>query len=198
MRSFSRFVTPAIGVLLMACAARPTQVTTDWRDPAASRLRLQRTVAFFPGEDPQLRRQMEDRLASRLPGGIASHTLVSDERLAAADTQAIRSAIAGAGVDGVLMVRLVSVESQSAGRTVPTTGSASEDLWAYLRRTPRAALMPGRETMITMESRVYTVPDGKLVWTGHSASFNPLSLRELVNMHADGAIQELRRQGLLP
>ena len=198
MRRFSRLNHLAVAVLLVSCAARPTRVTTDWREPTTGTLRFQRTVAIFAGEDAQLRRQVENRLALRLPGGVASHTLVPDDRLAAADTQAILSALIGAGIDGVLVLRLASVESQSGGRAIPTTGSPTEDLWAYLRRTPRSALTPGRETMITMESRVYSLADRKLVWTGHSTSFNPLSLKELVNMLADGSVDELRRQGLLP
>ena len=198
MRAFSRSSISVVAAVLMACAARPTQVTTDWREPTTRALRFQKTVAIFTGDDAALRRQIEERLARRLPGGVASHTLVSDEQLAAADTGAIRSALSSAGADGVLVMRLVSVESQSAGRDVPATGSPSENLWAYLRRTPRSALTPGRETMITMQSRVYSLTDGKLVWTGHSRSFNPLSLKELVNMLADGSVEELRRQGLLP
>jgi hypothetical protein len=198
MRSFSRLINTAVAVLLVACAARPTNVTTDWREPTTGTLRFQRTVAVFRDEDAQLRRQVEDRLARRLPGGVASHTLVSDAQLAAADTGAIRSALAGAGVDGVVVLRLVSVESQSSSGPIATAGTPAENLWAYLRRTPRGAVTPGRETRITMESRVYSVADGKLVWAGHSESFNPVSLKELINMLADGSVAELQRQGLLP
>jgi hypothetical protein len=198
MRTLSRLNALAVAALFLGCAARPTRVTTDWREPTTQALRLQRTVAFFPGEDAQLRRQVEDRLARRLPGGVASYTLVSDEQLAAADTQAIRAALNAARIDGVVVLRLVSVESQSSGRAVPATGTPAENLWAYLRRTPRAALTPGRQTTITMESRVYSVPDARLVWTGHSETFNPLSVKELVNMLVDGSVSELQRQGLLP
>ena len=48
-----------------------------------------------------------------------------------------------------------------------------------------------------MESTVYSLSDAKLVWTGHSESFNPVSLKELVNMLVDGTVEELQRQGLL-
>ena len=41
------------------------------------------------------------------------------------------------------------------------------------------------------------MPAGKLLWVGHSRSFNPVSLRELVNMIVDAAVKEVRSQGLL-
>ena len=197
MRPSPRFITAAFAALLVACVARPTKVTTDWRDPAVRTVRFRKMAAFFPGEDATLRRQVEDRLAGRLPSVIASHTFVPDEQLAAADTQTIRTALSDAGYDGVLVLRLINVESQSAG--VPTSAGATptEDLLAYLRRTPRAALTPGRQTVVSMESRVYSMPAGKLIWVGHSRSFNPVSLGELVNMVVDGSIEEVRRQGLL-
>ena len=197
MQRSARFITAAVTTLLAACVARPTHVTTDWRDPAARTVRFQRTAALFPGDDSTLRRQVEDRLASRLPNGVASYTIVPNQQLAAADTQGIHSALSSAGFDGVLVLRLVNVESQAAGVPAPAGTSPAEDLWAYLRRTPRAALTPGQQTVVSMESRIYSMPEGKLVWVGHTRSFNPVSLRELVNMIVDASVTEVRRQGLL-
>ncbi|MGQ0713699.1 MAG: hypothetical protein ACT4PJ_08190 [Gemmatimonadaceae bacterium] len=130
-------------------------------------------------------------MANRLPNVTAPHTLVSDEQLAAADTQAIRSTVIADGFAGALVLRLISVEGQLA-----TGASPSEDLWAYSRRAPRRAFRPGQETVITMESSVYAVPGGKLPWAGRSESFNPVSLGELVDMIVDASIEEVRRQGL--
>ena len=193
----SRGIPAVLVSLLVACVARPTQVTTDWKDPATQSVRFRKPAVFFPGEDAQLRRQVEDRLARRIPNAVASYTLVPDETLAAADTHAVRAALIEGGFDGVLVLRLVSVESQTPRGAVPPGANPSEDLWAYLRRTPRAALTPGHQTVISMESRVYSMPDGKAVWGGHSRSFNPTSLGELVNMVVDASVDEVRRQGLL-
>ena len=197
MHAGPRFISVILATLLTACVAKPTHVTTDWRDPAATTVRFHKTVAFFAGDDSTLRRHVEDQLAKRLPNGIASYTLVSNEQLAASDTQAIRSVLSAAGADGVLVLRLMNVESQAAGVATPAGATPADDLWAYLRRTPRAAFTPGQQTVVTMESRVYSVPAGKLVWVGHTKSFNPASVRELVGMIVDASVNEVRRQGLL-
>jgi hypothetical protein len=179
-----------------SCVARPTEIRTDWRDPTASTVRFQKAAVVFVGTDSTLRRQVEDRLTKRLGNAVASYSLISDQQLAAADTQAIHAALLSGGFDGAFVVRLVSVETQKGESTIPAT-TPSEDLWAYLRRIPGSALVPGNQTAITVESRAYSTGSGKPVWAGHSRSFNPLSLSELLNMIVDASADEIRRQGLL-
>jgi hypothetical protein len=197
-----RSTTPGLIVLLgslvlaASCIVRPTQVRTDWRDPTAAPVRFQRAAIIFVAADSTLRREAEDRLAKRVRNAVPSYSLISEQQLAAADTHAIRSALAEGGFDGVLVVRLLGVATQSGGATIPAS-TPSEDLWAYLRGTPRSALAPGNQTTVTMESRIYSTTNGKLLWAGHSQSFNPLSLSELLNMLVDASADEIRRQGLL-
>jgi len=198
MRWTSRFVILCVVLLIAACVvARPTQVTTTWKDPDAGRVRFRKAAVVFVSKDSSLRRQIEDRYASRLPNATPSHSFLSDAQLAAADTQAIRAALLSAGSDGVVMLRLLSVETRSGGETSSADTAPTGDLWEYLRRTPRSALAPGSGAVITMESRVYAINDARLLWAGHSQSFNPLSIKELVNMIVDSSAEELRKQGLL-
>jgi hypothetical protein len=181
-------------VLLMSClTARPTEVTTLWREPTTPAIRFTKSLAIFTGEDSTLRRQIENRIAGRVQGTVPSHRLIPIEQLT--DTQAVRAVVEREGYDGVIVMQLVGVEQRTADSThalYPPT----ESLWEYLRRTPRAAFRPGREIAITMESSVYAVKDGKLVWVGRSTSFNPLSTRDLVGTIVDASIDEARSQRL--
>ena len=181
-----------VAMSVAACAARPTQVTTTWRDRSLAPIQFRKMMAIVPGEDPELRRRIEDRLASRLPNTTASYRVIPDAELA--DTQRVRAHLAEGGFDGVVVLRLTSIE-QRVGPD--TTRLSSEDLLQYLRRTPRSALRPGRETVITMESRLYSLRDEKLVWAATSESFNPLSLGELIGHLVDASVEELRKQRLI-
>jgi hypothetical protein len=172
-----------------ACAARPTRVTTTWVDPAQPSAPFHKTVAVFIGGDAALRRTIEDRLAQRLPNAVASYTLIPDDRLG--DPERVRGDLMNAGFDGAVVLSLLSVESSGGNASAPSA-TPSDDLWEYMRRTPRIALTPGRETVITMVSRVYSVTGGRLLWAGRSESFNPLSIKELVNMLVDSAANEAR------
>ena len=181
-------------VLLTSClTARPTEVTTLWREPTTSTVRFAKTLAIFTGDDAALRREIENRVAARIPGAVASHRVIPIEQLT--DTQAVRRIVERDGHDGVVIMRLIKVE-QRGGDTAQAPASPTESLWQYLRRTPRAAFTPGREVAITMESSVYSVKDGKLVWVSRSTSFNPLSTGDLVGMIVDASIDEARKQRL--
>ena len=195
MRSLPSLAVALIATTLTACAARPTEVTTTWRDPVTTPIQFRKVLAIYVGGDSTTRRKVEDRLARNAPNTVASHTVIPDAELA--DTVGVRSRIAEGGYDGVVVLRLTSVGMRVAGETVPTMGDPSETLAEYLRRSPRSALASGQETVITMESRLYSVRDGRLIWAGTSDSFSPLSIGELVDQLVDASIQELRDQRLL-
>ena len=195
MRSLPFPAVALIAATLTACAARPTEVTTTWRDPVTTPIQFRRVMAIFVGGDSAMRRKVENRLARNVPNTVASYTVVPDAELT--DTVSVRSRIAEGGYDGVVVLRLTSVGMRTAGETVPTVGDPAETLAQYLRRSPRSALASGQETVITMESRLYSVRDGKLIWAGTSDSFSPLSIGELVDQVVDASIQELRDQRLL-
>lgn len=197
MVSITRATTTAlVALMLSGCVvARPTRVTTTWRDPAvAAPLRLQKVAAVFPEGDAKLRRRVEDALVQRLPRTTASYRLINRQQLA--DTQHVRDRLIDRGFDGIVVLRLIDVEERRANGATSTAASPADGLWSYMRRAPRSAPRPGRETAITMESRLYSVGDGRLLWAGHSTSYDPVSMRELVGVVADAAIVEVRRQGL--
>ena len=197
MRNRTTFLaTAAAATTLAAClAARPTQVTTTWQDRSLAPVQFRKMIAIFPGEDPELRRRAEDRMAGHIPNTVASYRIIPDAELP--DTQRVRAYLTEGGFDGVLVLRLISVEQQVGTDRTRISDMASEDLLHYLRRTPRSALRPGQETVITMESRLYSFRDGKLVWAGTSESFNPLSLGELIGSLVDASVEELRKQRLI-
>ena len=195
MRSIRYLAAGIAATTLAACiAVRPTQVTTTWRDVSVAPLQIRKVMAVFAGEDSVLRRTVEDRLAQAMSNTVASHTVFSGAQLA--DSQLVSDSLTEAQFDAVLVLRLVSVEQRVAGDTLRASEMASETLTRYLRRVPRSALAPGRETVVTMESRLYSVRDGKLAWAALSESFNPLSIGELVGDLLDALIRELRNQRL--
>lgn len=76
MRSIRYMAVALIAATLTACAARPTEVTTTWRDPGTTPIQLRRVLAIFVGEDAAMRRKVEDRLARGRPSIVASHTVI--------------------------------------------------------------------------------------------------------------------------
>ena len=190
MKATIPLIAAATALVAAGCVARPTEVTTTWIDPATPGVPFRRAVAIFAGGDSLLRRRVEDRLAQRLTAAVPSYTLVSDEELT--NPALVKEKLAAAGFDGAVVLRLVAVD-QVPPSDGPVAATPAEELWAYLSRTPRIAYERG-ETKIYMESRVYALPEGRTRWAGHSTSFNPRSLRELVDMIVDSATDEIVRQ----
>jgi len=53
------------------------------------------------------------------------------------------------------------------------------------------------DTVVTVETNVFSVTDDKLLWSGVSETFNPNDVAKAVNDVADAVSEELRQQGLL-
>ncbi len=192
MRAIVKLAALGAMVPLAACIARPTKVTTTWVAPNSTITPFKKTLVVFLNNDTELRRRIEDRLARALPNAVASYRLVPYERFS--DVAGVRTDLSTEGFDGAVVMRLLSVEPRS-GSPQPSTNTPAEDLVEYLRQGPRNALQPGRgETVITAETRVYSMASGPPLWVGRSESFNPVSLTELVDMIVDAASEEVRRQ----
>jgi hypothetical protein len=192
MRAMVKLTALGAMVLLAACIARPTKITTTWVAPNATVTPFKKTLVVFLSSDTELRLRIEDRLARALPNTVASYRLVPYDRFS--EVTAVRTEMSAQGFDGAVVMRLLGVEPRS-GSPQPSTTTPAEDLIEYLRQGPRNALQPGRgETVITVETRVYSMAGGPPLWVGRSESFNPVSLTELVDMIVDAASEEIHRQ----
>ena len=192
MRAIIKLAVLGAMVPLASCIARPTKITTTWVAPNVSITPFKKALVVFLSNDTELRMRIEDRLARTLPNAVASYRLVPYDKFS--DVAAVRTDMSTQGFDGAVVMRLLGVETRS-GSPQPSTTTPAEDLVEYLRQGPRNALQPGRgETVITVESRLYSIGTGKPLWVGRSESFNPVSLNELVDMIVDAASEEIRRQ----
>jgi hypothetical protein len=57
-----------------------------------------------------------------------------------------------------------------------------------------------KEKRVRVETNVYSVkpPDGELIWTGTSDTFNPGSAHKVINALVKLVINELEKQAILP
>ena len=54
-----------------------------------------------------------------------------------------------------------------------------------------------QEKIVTMDTNVYSVADGKLVWASRSATYDPESIPRLVEGIAAETTSEMRKQKLI-
>ncbi len=201
MRKIARIV--AIGLLLAACAT--TQVETSWKDPAAgpSDFAFQKVLVMVRVTDGAVRRAGEDELVRVLLSGPrgkagelraeASYRLLAENDLA--DREKARALVEAQGFDGLVLMSFVSAQEKVTVQP-PSYGM----VWGYYG-TRAIVTDPGyarTDTILRVETTIYRVSDGKLLWTGISRALNPRDVKDLVGDVAKSVGDELRGQGLIP
>jgi hypothetical protein len=193
----------AAACLLWACTASTT-FTSTWKSPDVVRVDPagKTVVAVFVSSNEGQRRAAEDQMAADLTAkgarGIASYTLVSNDQRGDAD--AARYRFKSAGASGIVIMRVVGKDQQvtyTPGAPMPGYYGGFGPYWGYGWST---AYSPGylqTDTLISVETLIYSVAQDKLLWAGTSRTTNPKDLSALIGEVADAVTQELTKQGLL-
>jgi hypothetical protein len=189
--------------LLYGCTASTT-FTSTWKSPDAVRVDPagKTVVAVFVSQNEGQRRAAEDQLAADLTAkgarGLASYTLVTNDQRGDAD--AARYRFKSAGASGVVIMRVVGKDQQvtyTPGAPMPGYYRGFSPYWGYGWST---AYSPGylqTDTLISVETMIYSVQQDKLLWAGTSRTTNSNDLSTLVSDVANAVTQELTKQGLL-
>jgi hypothetical protein len=192
-------------VALAATGCATTSFTSKWRAPDAEPVQLhgQKIAAVVMTRNPTARRPAEDALAREITGhgavGIPAYTLVPDEQVR--DIESTKRLLAEAGVLGVVSMRVVSRDSLTtyvpgAWQSGPYYGSFS-GYWGY---GWGSVYNPGylqTDTIVSVETLVYSLRQDKLIWAGMSETVNPARADALVTELAERVADEMQKDGLL-
>ena len=181
----------AVAMALVSACTNSTQMVASWRDPQAPPVVLSKTLAVFMTKEPGLRRMVEDKLASRLPGGVPSYRVLSDAQVA--DVDSVRGHLAGQGFDGVVIMRLTDVSTQTT--EVGTYGdmAGSWRYWGYAG----GQVYYETETLYSVESALYSFNSGKMLWMARSQTVNPKNANKLAEYSVKFAVKNMQSQGIL-
>jgi len=196
---FSRgLLVVAVSGLALACAS--TRIETQWKDPSltAQDLAFHRVIAIAQVEDGTLRRVAEDELVRVLgasPRAQArgmqaspSYPLIDARELA--DVAAMRRKVEANGFDGAVVMRLIASEER-----VTYVPGRYETMWGRV-----VSYDPGYTTVdriVRIETGLYSITQGKRLWSGVTRTLNPSDVPELVDEVAKAIAAELQAQGLL-
>jgi hypothetical protein len=179
-------------VALSSCAS--TAVLSSWKEPSAGPFSFRKVLVVSSSQDPSVRRMTEDELASRIQNTVAvpSYRIIPDNELG--NDQAIRNRAKAAGFDGVIVMRVVSVDREATW--VP--GVWSGPYYAYGGwPTPYDPGYMQVDTLVRVETNVYSLPEDQLVWASATQTVNPDNARDLVKSTAGAVAKEMRKQGFL-
>jgi len=115
-----------------------------------------------------------------------------------------RSRLKEAGVDGVVVMRAVGkdqrVSYQPGGTSFNTFGSyygGFGSYYGYGWQTTSSTASVRTDTVVAVETLIYSLKDDKLLWAGTSHTTNPDNLSELVTEVADAVAKQAAKQGLI-
>ena len=197
--------TVGLAVLLAACANNPsTTFSSTWQPSGAQPVSAagMHIAAVFINQDDGTRRVGEDVLAdevTRYGGvGIPSYTVISDN---AQDRERARRVLQQAGVQAVLLMRVVSREQDISYK--PSYWSSSpvhSSLWGYWGHGWSAVGQPGylrEETRVGVETLLYSLVEERLLWAGMSHTIDPTSVNTVVREVARKAVMQMNEDNVL-
>ena len=183
-----------------ACASGGgTHIESSWKDPNAQQLAFHRVLAVVVSSDPTVRHAMEDQLSRRLPNTFASYRAVPD--LAVGDDATARDQLRGRLFDGAVVMRVVDVQNPKAYVAGPTWHSAHPSFYGYWTSSWTMVREPGylvSDTLVTVETAVYSLADDKLLWAARTQNASARSLDKLLDGTGKAIAIEMRDQGLIP
>jgi len=196
-------VLTAVAALCIAACGTTTFIST-WKDPATPTLNpIGKTVAaVFVTRDEAKRRAGEDALAADLTArgakGVPAYTLVPDSDRG--DGEKARAALRAAGANGAVIMRVVGKDQQinyTPGTPMPAYYNGFGPYWGYGWGTVYSPPTVTTDTIVSVETLVYSLTQDKLLWASTSRTTNPGNLDKLINEVADATAKEMAKQGLL-
>ena len=201
MRTALSTVVIAVSAAALLPAAVTFTSTFKSLDAGAVSFFGKKVAALVISNDDSLRVAGEESLVRELTArgmqAVASYRIAPKEELRRADTA--RPWFEKAGVEGVVAVRPVSADTQRSYNTGTWVSTNYATLWGYYGYGWSAVYVPGgvqRETLVVVETTVYSLPRNQLLWAAVSETRNPRDLRGFVQELIKESVEEMQKQGL--
>lgn len=193
-----------VAAVLLAGCAPSTHLVNSWKDPTAGSTRFKKVLAVCACKDAGIRRTVEDRLAAAIKGSEPSYSVLSDEQLA--DPDRAKAAIRDGGFDGVVIMRLVSVDKSATyvpgqAYVVPAGYRSMYGGWGYGGYGGYGTVYdPGyvrEDQLVNFDTNIYSVAEDKLLWASRSQTDNPSSVNQMIDEIIAETAKEMKRQKVI-
>ncbi len=202
MLQTARTLTLAAFVCLSACSS--TTFTSTWKAPEAQRVEPagKNIAALVLSSDKKRRRDAEVYLAHELTirgaRGVAAYTIIG---LDLPNVDYARTRFKEAAVDGVVIMRLVGHDQRVivdpggfSGSMYGTFGSYYSSYGVGISYSTGSVQT---DTVVSIETLIYSLNQDKLLWAGTSRTSNPEGLQSLITEVARAVAGQVAKEGLV-
>ena len=208
MNTARRWILLSLAALALAgCAS--TTLRNAWYDPSFNGGPFRKVLVVGVGGTLDTRRTFEDIFAQQLTAagvqGVPGYQFLGDD--ARQNEPGWNAGVAASGADGVMVVRLLGVDTRTRVTTTmvpgPAVWGAGWGGWGPGWGGPWGAGMVAvpevsQYDIASVESTLYDVKARRVVWAGTTETFNPTSVRQETPGFANLIIGQLQARGLLP
>jgi len=196
-------VTLAVSVLAVALLSADVKFTSPWRSSEAGTISFagKKVAALVISADDSLRIPGEEALARELAirgmQSVATYRIAPKEELQSAERA--RVWFEKANVEGVVALRPVRKDSRTTYNSAIWSTSSYSNLWGYYGYGWSSTYVFGAgdlETVVMVETTIYSVPRNMLLWAAVSEIKNPKELQRTIGDLVKGSVQEMQKQGL--
>ena len=197
---------PATVVAVALCvgllSAAP-KFTSAWKSPDAASVSFagKKVAALVMAQDDSLRVAGEESLVRELTArglqSVATYRIAPKEELKSADRA--KGWFEKANVEGVVAMRPVSKDKRTTYNPGTWVNPYYSTFWGYYGYGWGSVYVPGstqKETLVVVETTIYSVPRNELLWAAVTETRNPEDLRQFVNELVKESVKVLQEQGL--
>ncbi|MBK8575963.1 MAG: hypothetical protein IPN90_09905 [Elusimicrobia bacterium] len=183
-------------VVLSACSLNNTRMIQVWANPEmkVQPIHFNKILVVAVAPNNTERRSAEDAMVNRIgPKATPSYNLLSDDEINKSSTT--KAALRGSDFDGIIVLRWLGVRQEKEIMASPTYSPMWDHYsysWSYMQESTVV-----QWKILQLETRIYSVKDEKLIWSGTTETAEPQTIQKVINDVADVVRKQLRKQGLL-
>ena len=195
--------TVALVLLLAGVLLADVKFTSMWKSNYAGTISFagKKVAALVISCDDSLRVAGEESLARELTErgmqGVTTYRIAPKEELQTGERA--KPWFERAGVEGVVALRPVGAESRSRYTPGTWVNPYYSTLWGYYNYGWTSLYIPGstqHETVVTVETTIYSVPRNELLWAAVTETRDPKDLPRFIEELVKESVKQMQKQGL--
>jgi hypothetical protein len=196
----SMVVLLALAALVSGCET--TSIRSAWFDTDFAGPPFRKIIVVGSINNVTDGRVFEDIFAERLRAagveGVPAYTVMPDD--ARGSDAAFVAAVEKSGAQGLLLVRLLGVETRTQVTTTMVSGGMGwgRGVWGGPSRTMIPVQQISQYDVAAAETKLFDVRTKDLVWAATTTTFSPRSVARETPAFADLVIGQLAARGIIP
>jgi hypothetical protein len=191
-------------LMLAATVAAGPKFLAVWKAPDVARLNLagKKVAALAITDDQSLQMSSEEALTRELTArgvnGIAAYKLLPRPEMKEADKA--KGWFERAGVDGVVALRPVRKDTEKVYTSAVWSSAYYQNFWGYYNYGWTSVYVPGSSTettTIVVETLIYNVRNGELMWAATSETKDPKQLQSFIKDLVNGCVDEMKKMKMV-